>query len=1042
MSNKGNCMAGFVNRRLKLVFGLVLALVLVNSLIAARAVQTLDDHDRWVAQTQQTLAAVSGTLAVLDEAETGQRGYLLTGDPGALASYMTAVVQVPDRVAQLRTLTADNSVQQRNLDTLTPLVNTRLGILRAGVDAYRAGGLTAATQNGQLDVGRQTMDAIRQTLGAMSDEENILLVRREQDARNSRTETIATIAAATLGNIALLGVLYALIRADQQRRARVAAERAEGFRERTRLASYNQLLLDSTSEGIYGIDTTGHCTFANRTAARLLGYTPEELVGKNLHALVHHHHTDGTPYPQEECPIYQSLHSLQRSHVDDEVFWRADGTSFPVEYSSSPIVEDGVVQGAVVNFANITRRRAAEEELRHNEERFRSLIVATAQIVWTTTTSGEFAVEQPSWNAFTGQTTAQSLGLGWLNAVHPDDRDETMQAWADAVATRAAYDVEHRLRRADGEYRTMQVRAVPVREDDGRVREWVGTHADITERKQAEEEVRKASEVAEAANQAKSQFLANMSHELRTPLNAVIGYSEMLQEEAEDLHADTLIPDLEKIHTAGKSLLSLVNDVLDLSKIEAGRMDLYLETFDVAEVVADVATTVAPLIEKKSNTLVVQCPPDAGMMHADLTKVRQALFNLLSNAAKFTEGGEITLTVTRALREGREWFTFGVADSGIGMTPEQLTRLFQPFSQADASTTRKYGGTGLGLAITRSLCQMMGGDITVESVPGAGSTFTIHLPAHVAELETAEPEAHAPIADSLPATAKTVLVVDDDPIVHDLMTRFLTKEGFRAVTATNGADALRLARELHPIAITLDVMMPRMDGWAVLAALKADPETAHLPVIMLTMMDDRNMGYALGATDYLTKPIDRERLAGILRKYVVGGPCGTVLVVEDDPMIREQISHLLAAEECTVVIAENGRVALDRLVEVLPDVILLDLMMPEMDGFAFARELRGHEAWRAIPIIVMTAKDLTTGDRQRLQGTVDEIVQKQGDRWDALLREVSELVRVYAHHEVTYDGHADTDADADSGTVTVEESAHTGGAVTVPVASAVTMTRN
>jgi len=1036
-------MASFVNRRLKAVFGLVLALVLVNGLIAVRAVQALDDHDRWVAHTQQALAAVSGTLAALDEAETGQRGYLLTGDDRALAPYTAAVAaQVPARVAQLRTLTADNPVQQRNLDALTPLVNTKLDTLRAGVDAYRAGGLNAATRNGQLDAGQQAMDGIRQTLGAMSDEENTLLARREQDARNSRIETVATIAAATLGNIALLGVLYALIRADQQRRARVATERAEEFRERVQLASYNRLLLDSTSEGIYGIDTAGLCTFANQTASRLLGYTPEKLVGKNLHALVHYHHADGTPYPQEECPIYQSLHSLKRSRVDDEVFWRADGTSFPVEYSSSPIIDDGAVQGAVVNFANITVRRAAEEELRHNEERFRSLVVATAQIVWTTTASGEFAIEQPSWNTFTGQTTEESLGLGWLNAVHPDDRDETMQAWADAVATRAAYDVEHRLRRADDEYRTMRVRAVPVREDDDRIREWVGTHNDITERKQAEEDARYAREAAEAANQAKSQFLANMSHELRTPLNAVIGYSEMLQEEAEDLHADTLVPDLEKIHTAGKSLLSLVNDVLDLSKIEAGRMDLYLETFDVAKVVEDVATTVAPLIEKKSNTLVVQCDPDAAMMHADLTKVRQALFNLLSNAAKFTERGEITLTVTHALRDSREWFTFAVADSGIGMTPEQLTRLFQPFSQADASTTRKYGGTGLGLAITRSLCQIMGGDITVESVPGAGSTFTIHLPAHVAELEAVEPEPHAPVSDTLPATAKTVLVVDDDPIVHDLMTRFLTKEGFRAVTATDGADALRLARELHPIAITLDVMMPRMDGWAVLAALKSDPETEHIPVIMLTMMDDRNMGYALGATDYLTKPIDRERLAGILRKYLIGSPCGTVLVVEDDPMIREQISRLLTAEECVVIVAENGRVALDRLIETLPDVILLDLMMPEMDGFAFAKELRTSEVWRAIPIIVMTAKDLTTSDRQRLQGTVDEIVQKQGDQWDGLLREVSELVRMYAHHEVTHDPDSHTALAASpagaSETLAVGGTARAGATTTTTTTAAIT----
>jgi len=476
----------------------------------------------------------------------------------------------------------------------------------------------------------------------------------------------------------------------------------------------------------------------------------------------------------------------------------------------------------------------------------------------------------------------------------------------------------------------------------------------------------------------------------------------MLEEEAADVGAEELVPDLEKIHTAGKALLSLVNDVLDLSKIEAGKMDLYLETFDVAAMIRDVTTTVEPLVDKKENVLEAQVAAQVGAMHADLTKVRQALFNLLSNASKFTERGTITLTATRDTLNGRDWLTFRVADTGIGMTEEQMDKLFQPFMQADASTTRKFGGTGLGLTITRRLCQMMGGDITIESAPGKGSTFIITLPAEVAALPTPETrEKGATDAADVDAAAaagrNTILVVDDDPVVHDLMSRYLNKEGFRAVNASDGAEAVRLAKQVHPIAITLDVMMPRMDGWTVLTTLKADPETADIPVIMLSMVEEKNLGFALGASDYMTKPIDRDRLSAVLKKYRTGQPGETVLVVEDDPLTRGQMSHALEAEGLAVVAVENGRQALDRLAEVTPDVILLDLMMPEMDGFRFSEELRARAEWRSIPVIVMTAKDLTVADLERLNGNVEEIIQKRAYTREELLREVRDLVAVYAH---------------------------------------------
>jgi len=514
---------------------------------------------------------------------------------------------------------------------------------------------------------------------------------------------------------------------------------------------------------------------------------------------------------------------------------------------------------------------------------------------------------------------------------------------------------------------------------------------------------------AEAANRAKSVFLANMSHELRTPLNAIIGYSEILQEEAQELGQDSLTADLDKIRIAGRHLLSLINDILDLSKIEAGKMELYLETFEISTLIANVANNIEPLAAKSGNTLHIHCPDDIGLMHADPGKIRQVLLNLLSNANKFTEQGAITLGVRRERDNWEaanpEWVIFTINDSGIGMTPEQIDRLFQDFSQADASTTRRYGGTGLGLSISRRFCRMMGGDITVVSdgAPGHGSAFTVHLPAHVADPKTQAAPAFPVEPDFIsPASgAHTVLVIDDDPAVRDLIGRFLGKEGFSVVSAANGADGLLLARKLRPEAITLDVMMPGMDGWAVLAVLKADPELAHIPVIMLTIVENQTMGYALGAADYMVKPVDRERLISVLKKYQCAMPADSVLIVEDDAPTREMMGRMLIQEGWRVREAVNGRVGLQRVAEELPCVILLDLMMPEMDGFQFLNELRGREAWRPIPVIVVTAKDLTAEERQQLNGYVETVLQKGAYSREELLNQVRDLVRAHTRKAKT-----------------------------------------
>jgi len=512
----------------------------------------------------------------------------------------------------------------------------------------------------------------------------------------------------------------------------------------------------------------------------------------------------------------------------------------------------------------------------------------------------------------------------------------------------------------------------------------------LEDSEQSNRDAIEARNAAETANRTKSAFLANMSHELRTPMNAIIGYSEMLIEEAEDLEQDEMIPDLRKIRSAGKHLLALINDVLDLSKIEAGKMTLYVEEFAVEETLDEVVTTIAPLLETNKNRLVIEKAPGLGMVRADLTKVRQTLFNLLSNATKFTENGTITLAASRQGTPGKdECLMLRVTDTGIGMSPEQLGRLFQAFTQADASTTRKYGGTGLGLIISRKFCQMMGGDITVESTCGVGSSFTVILPVSV---QVPAPDtAELPVTQAPATPRRLVLVIDDDLSAADLMKRSLERAGFEALIATDGPTGIALALQHKPVAITLDVMMPNMDGWSVLTKLKSDPTLTHIPVIMATMLQDRPLGFALGAADFLTKPIDQAKLRALLNRLCGKGK-GRVLIVDDDPMSRDVLARLLEKEGIATVQAVHGSAGLEAVAADQPDLILLDLMMPVMDGFDFLAALRSNPATKEIPVIVVTAKDLTEADRARLNGGVREVIQKGSLDRDSLLRDVCTMI--------------------------------------------------
>ena len=635
-------------------------------------------------------------------------------------------------------------------------------------------------------------------------------------------------------------------------------------------------------------------------------------------------------------------------------------------------------------------------EAQRQKEYFETVVVNSPVAIVTLETNGRITSFNPAFEKLFGYSQEEGVGHDLDDLINTEETQAEAKAYTSQATHRTARGIGKR-RRKDGSLLDVELAGVPVAVEGKNVGIMALYH-DVTDLLSAKRE-------AESANQAKSRFLANMSHELRTPLNAIIGYSEMLKEDAEENGDTEYIADLGKIRSSGKHLLALINDVLDLSKIEAGKMELYVETFDVRATVDDVVTTVEPLIAQNGNQLEVSCAPGLGAMRADMIKVRQTLLNLLSNASKFTDHGIVRLDVTRA-RAGdgdRDEYTFRVSDTGIGMTDAQQAKLFEAFSQAEASTTRRFGGTGLGLAISRRFCEMMGGTITVESEHGRGSTFTVRLPATVGENTPAETPAAA--SDATPGAGR-VLVIDDEASVRTLMRRFLLREGLTVDEAATGEAGLRAAREIRPDAITLDVMMPGMDGWSVLAALKADPDLCDVPVIMLTIVDDKRAGFALGASEYLTKPIDREQLRRVLAKYRPGGDGGSVLVVEDDPSASDLLRRTLESEGWTVRVARNGREALAQMDVEDPAIILLDLMMPEMDGFEFLSEIRSLPRASTVPVIVVTAKELTAAERSKLNGQVTTVLQKGDYSRDELLSEIaSQLgnrIRRTAQNEETH----------------------------------------
>lgn len=601
----------------------------------------------------------------------------------------------------------------------------------------------------------------------------------------------------------------------------------------------------------------------------------------------------------------------------------------------------------------------------------------------------------------------------------------------------------------EGENRIYSTKKIPVFDQKGEVRWSLGITEDITERKQAQEQLRKQHQMLEEANRQleeslreieknqaisarslasyqqralqmeiirqqnedldrlasdlaaakrvaeenaralesaarlRSEFLANFSHEIRTPLNGIIGYADLLARE----EGQRLTPhgrrDLNVIKANAKTLLALINDILDLSKIESGYVDVVYEDVDVEALVDECVATVREYLKGKSVDLYANVDPQARIVRSDGLKLRQILLNLLSNAAKFTENGEIVLTV-RAVEGGVE---FKVEDTGVGIPPEQIPHIFEKFRQVDGSSTRKVGGTGLGLAIVKELSRLLGGSVSVDSVLGRGSTFTVRLEGQLAGVPE-KPKAPAAVIPAAPDARPSVLVVDDDPLIHQLLRSDLEAEGFEVLRAMDGVEALKLAREKRPSVVILDIHLPKLDGWSVLSELKSSQEFAQIPVVLLSVEEDRARGFSLGAVEYLVKPVEPQRLVQVVGS-IVSKP-GEVLVVDDDAETRALVARSLASAGFGVVQAKSGDEALLRMRVAPPSLLLLDLVMPGRDGFDVLRQVRSEGL--DIPVIVLTGKELTAEEKRTLREGMAEVVQKGGVALEKVVEEARRVV--------------------------------------------------
>ncbi len=731
------------------------------------------------------------------------------------------------------------------------------------------------------------------------------------------------------------------------------------------------------ADALLTLDETGRLTNWNTTATEVLGYPKAAVFGQHFGILLPERYSES----RKAQVVGSLLATADRRGVKELVMLHAEGHELPVECTLHAYTYSGCKRIGV-RLHDLSERQEIEEELM----RLASFPEFDPNPKFEVSFDGDVTYLNPSAELqLSGdRLDAMISGLRELLA----DRDPSRGAHFTRELKYGSTWYEQHIHYISA-WKCLRVYAQDITERKAAERALIEAR-DNLERRVTErtidlqreiEERKKAEHRANEANQAKSVFLANMSHELRTPLNAIIGFSELLQEDIDDPQARR---DLGKIHASARMLLFVISDILDISKIEAGKMEVYMEDVDVAGVLEEVVATTEGLVTHKNNTL--RCDyGNVGIIHTDQAKLRQVLLNLVSNASKFTEDGVIVLSAARVVDDGKPWVDVSVADSGIGIAPDRLAKLFEPFTQADSSTTRKYGGTGLGLAICREFCKMVGATVRATSTPGVGSTFTIRLPApEVADVPQPRRRQTSSLTDQ-----NLILVVDDDDAVHSVVHRLLAPEGYRLLSARSGPEGMKMARELQPGMIILDVVMPDLDGWEILERLKTDPITATIPVMLLTMLSDQSRGFSLGADAYFVKPIERTPLLRRINRLLGRQKVGSVLVVDDEPELLDVVKRTLTRDGWQVFTASNGREALDFVDHTVPDIVLLDLRMPELDGFEFAHRLHADDQTSGIPVVVYTAHMADEVAMGQLRQSVSRVLSKGQFDQEAVARVLS-----------------------------------------------------
>jgi PAS domain S-box-containing protein len=974
------------------VAGLILLLV---AGLSYRSARRFIEASQWVSHTHDVLAELEATASTVADAQTATRGYIITGQEVFLEPYRTAVPEVRVRLDRLKSLTSDNRDQQRRLAMLETAITEKLGSLQQNTDLRRHEGFEAARRRVETGIGIRQMNQVRRIISEMKQEEEDLLKRRSRDFQTSTQKASLTFSGMIFLEFLVLGLLYYLPHRDIAERKRADAalrESEDRFRR----------LIDGVKDyAVFMLDPAGCVASWNQGAERIKGYTGNEILGHHFSCF----------YPPEDIASGKPDRGLQTAIAEDryeEEGWRIrkDGSRFWANVAIASMRDGaGELRGFSKVTRDITEQKRAQELLQESEERHRKLFDNNPHPTWVFDKETlRFLIVNDAAVRKYGYTVDEFLAITIKDIRPMSDVPvliESLTRHQDQNDGGAIW--RHRLK--DGKIIDVEITSYDLN-FAGRPAEVV-VAVDVSQRRRDEEEKRKFTDSLAAANQKldlrnreveratqlKSKFLASMSHELRTPLNAIVGFSELLGEEAAGQLNLKQKRFVNHIKNGSTHLLQLINDILDLSKIEAGQLELRCEDFQVEDALPEVLSTIRPLVMAKNIQVQHKVGPVLSV-YADRVRFKQILYNLLSNAVKFTpNGGRIDIDCA----ETEKAVVIAVSDTGIGIRPEEQEIVFEEFRQIEGNTDAASEGTGLGLAITKRLVEQQGGKISLESELGKGSRFSFTLPAGSRTTALLLPSKAAFNADAMMAASREkplILVIDDEVPARELLASYLDPD-YQIVMAESGAEALQKARQLRPDAITLDVLMPGGDGFETLVALRRSPETAKIPIIIVSIVDQKQVGFALGAADYLIKPIRKPELLQSIRKHVLphADDDSAILLVDDDPKALELLSEILRSAGYETQSVTSGARALEVLSAKFVGAVLLDLLMPNMDGFQVIRHIREEPKLKELPILVMTAKALTPDEIDLLSRETQALFQKSGPWQQQLVVEVARALQ-------------------------------------------------